>query len=233
MRILLWFLIVPVLLLACALAMIWMPLPRPLPPAGSHERNLPAAIITGVLGIAAVVGLVVMAVSSVVQASRVLDPVLLSAGLSSRGYMLFGQQYHGSVRGRQVDVYYVPNRSIWSPLLNIYVRADTGTRAAIGTGKPLLDCRDCPLVAVGEPDVGYLQIYAEDEAWVGRLLAEPANRAALSRLLDRQGAGGFRELYVQPERLWLRWRPQGVSESHVRQGLDDLLSLAEACESQR
>jgi hypothetical protein len=226
-------LIIPVLLLVCALSMIWIPLPRPFPPPASQGRNLVAAIVTGALGLLCVLGLVVYLISSFSQAARALDPILVPSGLSSQRYLLFGRQYHGSMQGRQVTVYYVRGQATRPALLNVYVHAVSGTRAAIGQGKPLLDCTDCPPFTSDQPALEDLKIYAEDSTWMEGLLADPVNRAALSRLLGRQDSRTFRELYVQPERLWFRCHPWEVDETQARGWFDDLLALAEASEGER
>ena len=231
MRILLLLLVPPLLIFGCALIVIWVPLPRPLPPALSSARNLMAAITTGILGIAYIIGLFVYLVSAVSTAGRVVDPVLVSHGLSSQRYMLFGRQAHGLVDGRQVDVQFMPSQGIRPALLQVYVAADVDARVAIGTQRPLLDCRDCARIEITRPELRHLEVYAQDAAWTRMWLDRPANSAALGRLLgDPQGLG-LREFYVQPDRIWLRAHPSArVTALQVRQWFDDLLALAAGVE---
>jgi hypothetical protein len=85
---------------------------------------------------------------------------------------------------------------------------------------------------VAKLDLAGLQVYGEDERWVRRLLSEPTNSATLRCLLGEQARDGLRELYVQPDRLWLRARPSArVTAARVGQWLDDLLALASAVEA--
>ena len=231
MRIILLLLVPPLLIFGCALIMIWVPLPRPLPPALSSGRNLMAAVATGILGIGYVVGLAVYLVSSFSATGRVLDPVFASRGLASQGYMLFGRQYHGSVQGRQIDVQFMPSQGLQPAQLQVYVAADVDARVAIGTQRPLLDCRDCARIEITRPELRHLEVYAQDAAWTRMWLDRPANSAALGRLLgDPQGLG-LREFYVQPDRIWLRAHPTArVTALQVGQWFDDVLALAAGVE---
>jgi hypothetical protein len=230
-RIILLILLPPIIIFVLALTMILAPLPHPLPEAKSPERNRVSAIITGVLGAAYLVGLTIYAVSWFMQAGQALDPALVPLGLTPEGYMGFGRQYHGEIKGRQVEVTYQPAQMLKPALLNVYINASVGTQAALGPGKPLLDCGDCPAVDVEAPELDQLHIVAQDEAWMRRLLADPANAAAVSRMLGDQETLGLRELYLQPNRIWLRAHPKQIKENHIQRWLDDLLILAEAIEA--
>jgi hypothetical protein len=211
--------------------MILAPLPHPFPEAKSLERNRVAAITTGILGVAYLVALTVYAVSWFLQAGQALDATLVPLGLTSTSYMGFGRQYHGEIADRQVDVTYQPARMLKPALLNATIGANVGTRAALVPGKPLLDCHDCPAVDINAPELGQLHIVAQDEAWMRRLLDDPANLATTRRLLDDQKTLGLRELYLQPDRVWLRAHTNQITENKFRHWLDDLLSLAEAVEA--
>ena len=193
-----------------------------------RTRTAIAAITTGVLGLGYVVGIGVYLVAFVRQAGRVLEPVLLSRGLSMQADVGVGQSYRGQVEGRTVQVSFVPGRALDRSLLNVYVSADAGTRAAIGVQRPLLDCQECPLVDWA--DLTGLQAAAEDEGWVRRWLSAPEHRAVLEGMLGAGAGDGTRELYVQPERLWLRARLQRVDPSQVSAWLDALLLLAREAE---
>lgn len=231
MRTLLLILVPPVLLFGFALVMIWLPLPQPFPSSMSKGRNLMAAVTTGILGTGYLIGLAAYLISSFRQAGRVLDPVFTPRGLTSQSYLGLGRQYQGLIQGRQVDVHFTPSQGLQPALLNIYVAADLDTRVAIGEQKPLLDCTDCQRVEVNELDLSHLQVFAEETTWARGLLTEPTNRTTLSHLLDSQEEHGFREVYIQPGRIWLRAHPSSrVTEDRIRNWFDDLLTLAEAIE---
>jgi len=217
-----WMILVPAVLLFCfALIVIWVPLPRPFPPALSQARNLWAAIITGVLGIGYLGGITIYLISGLLRAGRVLDPVCLPHGLIASNYGLIGRQYDGQIDGRQVQVRYTPAR-LQRALLEVHLTAQTGTRAAMGIHKPLLDCRDCARV---QHDV--LHVYAEDPGWAEQFLTAGAVETTLSHLLVDQGSIAAGELYIQPERIWFRaYLPSGDTSTLVESWLQDLLSLA-------
>ena len=231
MRLILLILIPPILLFILALALILVPLPHPLPEARSPERSRVAAVTTGALGMLYLIGLAIYAVTWFLQIGQALDPALEPLGFTAEGYMGLGRQYHGALDGRRVEITYQPPQTIRRALLNITVDADIGTRAAVVPKRPLLDCADCPEVDVGMPELGQFLVVAEDSAWMQHLLAKPANAAVMERLLSDQKALGAREIYFQPERIWLRAHPQQLTEDRLHQWLDDLLALAEAAET--
>jgi hypothetical protein len=189
-----------------------------------------AAIVTGILGAGYLIGLAVHVIASFLRAGRALDSVLTSAGLVPGGYLAFGRRYRGTVQGRQVEVTFLPSQGISAAQLNVYVSASLGTRVAIASGKPLLDCGDCPQVNLDESPLGGLQVYSRDGEYVRSLLDDSEVRDALERLLDDGEVSGVREVYFQPERIWLRARPRGLTEGLFRQWLDDLIALARAGE---
>jgi hypothetical protein len=189
-----------------------------------------AAILTGVLGAGYLVGLAVYVIASFLRAGRAPDSVLTSAGLVSEGYLAFGRRYRGVIRGREVEVTFVPSQGVSAAQLNVYVSTSLGTRVAIARRKPLLDCGDCPRVNVEEFPVDSFQVYSHDKEYVRKLLADPAARGALQRLLDDGDVVGLRELYLQPDRAWFRARPRQMTERQFQQWLDDLMVLGEAGE---
>ncbi len=221
-----WMILVPVVLLfLVALIAIWVPLPRPFPPALSQTRNLWAAVMTGILGIGYLAGITVYLISGLLRAGQVLDPVCLPHGLIASSYGLIGRQYDGQIDGRQVQVRYTPAR-LQRALFEVYLAAQTGTRAAMGSHKPLLDCRDCARV---QYDV--LQVYAEDPGWAAQFLTGSDVETTLLHLLVDQGSAAAGELYIQPERIWFRtYLPSGDTSALLDSWLQDLLSLAEAFE---
>jgi hypothetical protein len=193
-----------------------------------------AAVMTGTLGIGYLIGLAVYAVSIPLRSARALDPVFVSRGLIPGNYMVFGRQYHGHVQGRQVDVDYMPAQMLQPALLNISVAAQLDLRMAVGEQRPLLDCRNCPRVDLDELGLGHLHIYAQDVAWARTLLADPANRATIHRLMGDQGEHGLRQVYLQPGKVWLRAHPsRHVTEAHIQQWFNDLFILAETAEGVR
>jgi len=230
LRILWLLLALPILLFLCALIGMWLPLPQPFPPALSSGRNLTSAIVTGILGAGYIMGLAVYVVASFLRAGRILDPVLASREMASKSYRGFGRQYHGVLEGREVAVYFLPAQGVSPALLNVYVEADLGTRVAIGRQRPLLDCRDGARLEVAGTELEELQVYAQEEESASHLLTDAVSSAAIARLLVAPQGYGFREIYLQPERVWLRMQPRAMTEKQFQQCLADVLALAAAGE---
>ena len=232
MAILLVILIPIVILFACVVGMMWIPLPGFLPPPLSQGRNLLAAITTGVLGMGYIVALTVYLVSAFLGAGRALERVCTSLGLVSHSYALVGRQYHGTVRGRQVSIDFMPARGFAPGVLNVYVQTNLPARIAIGHQSPLLDCANCPALVLTDPELGQLIVRTEQEAAARSLFEYPGVQAAVKRLMVRPETGdlkpSLRELYLQPERVWFRAHPKRMGEDQLRAILDDLLDLVEA-----
>jgi hypothetical protein len=225
--------VVPIVILfACAVGLIWVPLPSFVPPPLSQARNLLAAVTTGVLGMGYLVTLTVYLVSAFWGAGRALEHVCTSLGLVSQSYALVGRQYRGTVRGRQVSIDFLPARGFAPGVLNVYVQTNLPAKIAVGNQPPMLDCGNCPSVVLTDPEMGQLVVLAEQEALAHSLLGDPRVQAAVKRLMVRSKAGGpqsaLRELYLQPERVWFRTHPRRLREDQFQAILHDLLDLAEA-----
>lgn len=226
MRLILWLLVPPLLLFALALLLIWAPLPPPFPPALSQGRNLAAALVVGGVGVVYVLGTLVFAVTIVARAGRYLDPALMLFGLEPHAYRLLGRRYAGTVQGRPVRVDFVPGTALRPAVVDIYVEADAGWRAALGDRRPMLDCRDCRPVQVDDPDLRNLVIMADDPDRVQAWLADASTHERVLSLLHV--GHGTRELYVQPERLWFRAHVTlDAASKQVPRWLSALLRLAQ------
>jgi hypothetical protein len=188
-----------------------------------------AAVGVGMAGLAYLVALAAFVTHAFVRAGRFLDPVLKPMGFISELYFFFGRRYRGRIEGRDVVVAFLPAQGLRPAQLDLTVSAGLGLRAALAPRRPLLDCGDCPRLELEPADWDGPFIWTRDAEGVRRLLADPAARAALGDLVG--GAGGPRcELYLQPERIWLRVRGRGLMEAQLRRWLDGLLALARAAE---
>jgi len=224
MRFLFHLLMVPFLIFVCALFALWLPLPRPFPPALSQSRNQIAALAAGILFFGNLLLLAGGMVSSRLQRNSGVDRAMLAMGLQGRPYMLFGRRYRGEIQGKAIDISFVRGR--WGDsALNIYIQADLQTRIAIGNNRPLLDCRNCPQVIPDAPALSHLQIYAQDEQKARNWLAQAAVKDALLRLMDKDAAWGHRNIYLQPARLWFYAHPADINAAPFAAGINDLLAL--------
>jgi len=230
MRVLKLLIIPPLFILALVVFMLWVPLPESLPGAFSRARNLPAAIVTGILGFAYVVVVIRQALRVVFAAGYILDATFASLGFSPQGFAVLGRSYAGTLNGRSVEVSFFPGQAARRPLLEISAYGSIGTRMSFGARTPLLDCSNCPVI---RHDLPGLQVRAEDEAALQRLLLDPKIRETLSSLAGGDDASGYRELYLQPKRLWFRAHPVGLTEKEVLDWLGAAITLVDAIETIR
>jgi hypothetical protein len=229
LRILVRILVPMALLSSFALLAIWAPLPHPFPPALSGARNLVAAILTAILGLGYLIALSVSVIHSFLRAGHFLDPVVESLGFVCEPYLLLGRHCLGRRQGRELAVTFLPAQGLRPAQLDLHVSARLGLRAALGPRRPLLDCRDCPRLKIGSWEWDGPPIWTRDGDKVRRLLTAPAVMTALHDLTVGQG-GGRCDIYLQPERVWLRIRQRRLTEEEVRGWLDQLLILAEGAE---
>ena len=230
-----WLLVLfPVLLAGFAFLITSVPLPHPLPSPGSHARNLPAAILTGILGFFWVVCLMTTVINSHLNRGRALDGIFTSRGLAASSYLLTGRQYNGQLNGRRVEIQYSPARTLQNSLLNMRINLDNDQRAAFGRSRPLLDCSDCPAVEHAFPGGSDLQVFCKDETWARQFLSSMGTADLINNLMDDSNGLGLREIYLQPGTIWLRARPTGrVTTTDIEGWLDDLLNLTGVVETSR
>jgi hypothetical protein len=163
-----------------------------------------------------------------------LDAVFAPLGLNGKAYLWNGRQYHGQVRGRQVDVYLYRG-----PNLDIYVASSTNTRMGIGLKGRITEAASqitsLPELIFYDPGLEQLTITALDEQWGRGLLNNSTARDAILRLTSAQPGFEFRNLLIQPEAIQLQnnhfhWK--GITAENLQLWMDDLLSLAGIAESQ-
>jgi hypothetical protein len=229
LKIILAMFLFPILLLGVALLLIYVPLPRPFPEAGGHDRNFMAAIITGVFGMVGVISLMVYVTYGYLNTGRVLDTVFSSRGLTTSSYLVFGRQYEGQLDGRQVLVQFTPPRSPTKGLLNIWVQIDLNQHMAIGMNRPLLDCSDCKQLDVSALGLGQIQVFAADLDWSRNFLAEPTNLDLVNHLMEDAEGWGMQEIYLQPGWVWLHARPLSNDLiANVDLWFENVMNLAKA-----
>jgi hypothetical protein len=224
-------LIPPLLIAGIALLLTFLPLPAPFPNPGSQARNLPAAILTGILGLVWVISLTIFSLVSLFSSGRLLESLFSSMGFTSVASMGLGRQYLGCVDGRSVEAQFIPGRSLQNNLLNIRIAANNDQRMTVGWNKPILDCGDCGKVDVLPYNLEDLQIHAQDPAWAQSILARTSFQTSIKSLMEAADGLGMREIYIQPGRIWLHARPSAnLTASHVRLWLQELQDLSRAIE---
>lgn len=195
--------------------------------------GLLAAIGAGILGILCLIALTVYLVRVFDRAGQTLDSLLTDLSLNGERYLLFGRRYRGEYAGRAIEVEFVPAEWMRHPLLNVRLAARADTRIAIFRQWPPLECGNCPKVETGAAELARLRVRATDPTRAGALLSDPDCRGVVRDLFDGGGNAGVRDLYVQPERIWLRIRASQTSQAQLREWLSALSQLADIVEGSR
>jgi hypothetical protein len=167
---------------------------------------------------------------------RWLDAVFTPLGLDGRRYMLTGRQYHGTVDDREVSA-----RFYRGPMLELHLGTPLQTRLGVAepgsTTRPLARLWGRLPLALDDPGLSGLVVFALDEGWARSLLAEPEARGLIQRLmrageswaLVRQvvlGPGAFRLRLYQSKRLF----GFEITAEEAQRWLADLLALARIAE---
>lgn len=204
-----------------------LPLPRRLDPGYAVAGALVLFSVLGVGGAAA------FSIWMVFRRARRLDSAFTPLGLTGSAYFMNGRQYHGTVQGRRVDVYFYRG-----PALDIYVASPLKTRSMIGprdsVGTAVNSMFNRRPIPFDDPELAPLNVFGQDEEWTRALLAEPAARDILLRLTGGGGPIELRQVHVQPDGLLLRHyrtKESSVTPESARRWLDDLRGLARLAEA--
>ena len=167
------------------------------------------------------------------QRSNQLDSAFNPLGLKGKAYLWNGRQYHGTLNGRQMDVYFYRG-----PSLDIYLTSPTNTRLSIGLSGPLNGMAARALnqseLTIVDPDLAQLAFVSLDQEWGRQLLEVPQAKAAILQLISTRLGHGFRNLLIQPEAILLQINLldlREVTTDNVRYWLNDLLDLARIIEA--
>lgn len=165
---------------------------------------------------------------------RHLDAAMDPLGLDGSGLGLLGAQYHGTVAGRQVDALLVKG-----PLFQLWVGADSGTRAAIAPSNAL---RTAVAGAVGQPVIDtsdlagleQLEVRGNDADWVRGVLDDDPVSQALGRVVESEGIAAVRNVVIAPKALLLtlhRVGIGGITAERMKAWTDDLSVVARAIDA--
>jgi hypothetical protein len=184
------------------------------------------------------IGGVVIPTGIVLRRNARLDALFAPLGLTGKAYQTRFRQYHGMVRGRQVDVYFYRG-----PVLEIEVSTSVQTRMGVTDRKSDTQffghlMGQQPLESYN-PTLENLTVYAKDETWALSLLDIPDVSKTLTQLTSL-GSSIFtrQQMVLRPGTLRLmlsgnrRLFRLDLSPQQVRDWLDDLLQFAETAEGQ-
>ncbi len=187
--------------------------------------NQPAALLTGILGIVFIIWLGFYTASSISQISGFLDSPMKEFGFISNSYMIFGRIYKGTIRGKNVEINFIPSTGLRPALLNIYIEANIGTRLAIGEKRPLLDCNDCSIIEDYDEVLGENKVYALEREKANIILDNHKIRSYIFSIMENQASYRLREIYFQPDKVWLRIHPRQMNGEIFRKLIEDSILL--------
>lgn len=216
MSIILLLLAIPFLVLACAL------LTR-----GAGLPPLAQAVVTGAALLAYLAVITVYVVCQVRRLGRRFDSVMAAAGLKFVRRELATCLYEGVLGGNPAAARVTPAYRFEPWRVEVSVTLSSGCRIALGSARPLLDCREAERLSFApDSSLRELHVYADDHKEARRVLENPAIRKALHALLDNLQAANSWELYLQPGQIWLRARGYSVSDEAAAAWLQGVRNLA-------
>lgn len=218
-------------LLLIVLAILAIQLNLPYPYESYRSLILPGGFaIFLLLALAAVI---TWGILSTRKRARQLDAVFLPHGLKGKRYLFNGRQYHGTIYGRQVDIYIYRG-----PTIDIFLRSSILTRLVINqksvVGNIVAHLSQHEPMLVEEDLPGNLQMSAIDPAWARRLFAHPDVRDAINRLSLAAGPYEISQVIFQPGVLLLRlYRTQlsRITPEKLQAWIWDLTELLDIAES--
>lgn len=158
------------------------------------------------------------------------DALFAPLGLTGGVYQMFFRQYHGTLEGREVCVYF--HRG---PTLEIEVTTPLQTRLSV-TQRNVDTLALAPVfgrepLSLTDPGLDELTVFSLDEPWARALLAHPEAPDLLRGLVTFEGPFTRRSLLLQPG--WLRLHLFGnrnlfrfdISPEQAQQWVGDLLAL--------
>lgn len=162
-----------------------------------------------------------------------LDAVFNPLGLTGKAYLWYGRQYHSTLIGRQMDVYFYRG-----PSLDIYIASPLNTHLGIRLKGRLSQMASSlynrPELVSNDPDLVHLGIYPLDEPWTRELLSDAQAKAAILRLMSVETEFELRNLLFQPEAIQFqihRINLKGITAENLRIWVNDLLVLVKIAES--
>jgi hypothetical protein len=167
---------------------------------------------------------------------RRLDAAFTPLGLVGERYMLTGQQYRGTVEGREVRILFYRG-----PMLELHLSTPLQTRLGVAEGgsttPALARLFGRQSLDLDNPDLSGLHVFALDEGWARSLMADPEARTLIQRLLSageswalvRQvvlGPGAFRLRLYHSKHLF----KYEITREEAQRWLDDLVALTRIAE---
>jgi len=231
MRLLLLLLLLPVVLLVSIIVFLAIPLPS------GTERTAFSAIGTGIVAACYLIGLLYYVILNtsinhkLSQLGESFDKAFENAGLATSQRGAFSRTYEGTMQEMPASVKITPPFHLQPWRIEIRVHAKPSTMIAIGSSRPLLDCRDAGRLLLDDPDLAEVHIHPKDENQGRELVDNIEVKSILIPLIASLSNANSWEIYIQSEQVWARIRTYQLEEEAIKQLLDLLPRLTVACEN--
>ncbi len=163
-----------------------------------------------------------------------LDEAFKPLGLDAKMYLTNGRQYHGTVQGRRVDIYFYRG-----PTLEIFVEANVKSRIGIGVkssvGAAVAGMINKQPLELGDADYAPFNIYANDPQWARDIFSDPSFKQAAVRLATNSSSYGLYNVIIAPGAVQIQRRyisTNAITPESVREWINDLIALARIVEAQ-
>ncbi|MFC1936816.1 hypothetical protein ACFLYP_04030 [Chloroflexota bacterium] len=165
-------------------------------PGVTEQEALWIMVIPGALFLLLILGgTPAILIISIRRRANWLDTVFLPMGLEGRSYTLTGRQYHGRVRGREVDVFFARG-----PLFKMHISTDLKTRVGVS------DAESVSLTLAGifkkEPlDMPELErhnlvAFAHEDDWAAELIRDHQAVRIMDELIHEDNPFIFRQIHL-------------------------------------
>jgi len=198
----------------------------PLPSALDGRRQLMAAVITGLVGMALLGSLGGVIIVTLRGQASVLERTVADYGLDVRRTLGFRVWAEGLVGQRWVRVAWLPAAALQRGRVEVQVDATWVPEMAASLSPPLRGCGGCEPVGTIDGSLAAIKIYARDVAEAQRRLSDPRVVACLRDLADSMAGTSTWELHLALDGLRLYARCGPPSSASVAAWLRLCLDLA-------
>jgi len=225
MQLLKVFLIFPVILLVIAITCYVIPLPDSFLQSWTSNRNLFAATVTGLFGLASLVWLPFYLGRILWQGAESFTLPFSEKGLVLRKSNYFARYYKGLIAGIPTEIILRPSYRLEPWRIEIAMQISTGTYLAIGNKKPLLTKSDCKPIISNDARLSDLYFFALDDKSAKRYLLNSEVQGALEVFCSNTDNVTGWEIYLEPDQVWASIRTYHPDYNKVIGWLESLFKL--------
>lgn len=173
---------------------------------------------------------------SIRRRTKWLDEAFASFGLEGSSYAVIGRQYHGTYRGREIDINFARG-----PMFNLYLSTPLQTRVSISdkedVSKTLTGLFNKEPLEIPEAEQKKLTVFAEEEEWGTEFITHPDVIPIANGLIREEHPFLFRYVQLNPGVFLLRlYRSKKMLDfqftpEQAKHWVAELFRLAEIAES--